>query len=275
MDYRDIEYEVDGAAAVITLNRPEKLNAWTGRMELETRDAIKRADADRAVRGIIVTGAGRGFCAGADMAGLNTIADDGATGDEGGGAEPGGIDANFQQHYAYPWLSQKPTIGAINGAAVGLGLVVSLYFDIRFASEKARFGTAFTSLGLVAEHGVSWLLPRMIGTSNAFDLLYSSRVINADEALRMGLVSRLYAPDELLPAAKEYVQYLAEHASPRAMRVTKGARLSRAIHGPRGEPFPPPNREMAGSFTRPGLQRRPGCLRRKAAAEDSRGSGNS
>ena len=250
MDYRDIAYEVDGAAAVITLNRPEKLNAWTGRMEAETRDAMKRADADRAVRGIIVTGAGRGFCAGADMAGLNVIADDGATGDEGGGAAPGGIDANFQQHYAYPWLSQKPTIGAINGAAVGLGLVVSLYFDIRFASEKARFGTAFTSLGLVAEHGVSWLLPRMIGTSNAFDLLYSSRVIGADEALRMGLVSRLYAPDELLPAAKEYVGYLAGHVSPRAMRVTKEL-VYRAQFTDLAEAVSSANREMAGSFTAP------------------------
>lgn len=221
MDYRDITYEVEDTAAIITLNRPEKLNAWTGLMEREYRDALDRADRDRAVRSVILTGAGRGFCAGADIGHLNTIADDGATGDEGGGDTAGALEANYRQHYSFPMATQKPLIGAINGAAVGLGLVVSLYCDIRFASEQARFGTAFSSLGLIAEHGVNWLLPRMIGTSNAFDLLYSSRVIGADEALRMGLVSRVVPHAELLPAAKEYARYLSEHASPQAMRLIK------------------------------------------------------
>ena len=221
MDYTDILYEVDGASAVITLNRPARLNAWTGRMEKEYRDALARAEDDRAVRAIILTGAGRGFCAGADMEHLNTIADDGATGDEGGGAAPGSLAANYEQHYSFPMTTQKPVIAAINGAAVGLGLVVSLYADIRFASDQARFGTAFASLGLVAEHGVNWLLPRMIGSSNALDLLFSSRVIGAPEALSMGIVSRVIPHDDLLPKTKEYVQYLAEHSSPRAMSAIK------------------------------------------------------
>ena len=250
MDYRDIHYEVDGAAAIITLNRPEKLNAWTGVMENECRDALQRADADRAVRAVILTGAGRGFCAGADMTHLNTIADDGATGDEGGGAAPGSMQAKFEQHYAFPWRTQKPTIGAINGPAVGLGLVVALYCDMRFASESARFGTAFTALGLIAEHGMSWLLPRMIGTSNAFDLLYSARVIGAEEAQRMGLVSRLYPPEALLPAAKEYVEYLASHVSPRAMRITKKL-VYEAAFTDLATAVQAANTEMAGSFTAP------------------------
>ncbi len=221
MNYEDILYEVDGSAAIVTLNRPAKLNAWTGKMEQEYRDALTRADADRGVRAVILTGAGRGFCAGADMGHLNTIADDGATGNEGGGAQPGTLEANYQQHYSFPLTTQKPLLCAINGAAVGLGLVVSLYADIRFASDQARFGTAFSSLGLVAEHGINWLLPRMIGTSNAFDLLYSARVIGADEALRMGLVSRVVPHDELLSQTKEYAEYLASHSSPHSMRVIK------------------------------------------------------
>ena len=221
MDYGDILYDVEDSAAIITLNRPDKLNAWTGRMEQEYREALERADADRGVRSVILTGAGRGFCAGADMGHLNTIADAGATGDEGGGAAPGGLEANYRQHYSFPLTTQKPLICAINGAAVGLGLVISLYADIRIASAQARFGTAFASLGLVAEHGINWLLPRMIGTSNALDLLYSARVIGADEALRMGLVSRVVPHEELLPSVKEYAAQLAARSSPRAMSVIK------------------------------------------------------
>ena len=221
MEYTDILYEVDGSAAVITLNRPDKLNAWTGRMEREYKDALRAADADKNVVGVILTGAGRGFCAGADMSTLNTIADGGATGDEGGGAAAGSIEANFEQHFSFPMKTQKPLICAINGAAVGLGLVITMYADIRFASDQARFGTAFAALGLVYEHGVSWLLPRLVGMSNAMDLLYSARVIGAEEGLRMGLVSRVAPHAELLSNAKEYVAQLAQRSSPRAMGLMK------------------------------------------------------
>ena len=221
MEYADILYEVDGSAAVITLNRPARLNAWGGHMGREVPDALNRADADRAVRGVIITGAGRGFCAGADMGMLNSIADAGGETVE---ADPrsiaGPIEANYHQRFSWPLATKKPLIAAVNGPAAGLGLILSLYCDIRFASENARFGTAFAKIGLIAEHGVSWLLPRAVGTGNALDLLYSARVIDAAEALRMNLVQRVYPADELLPAAKAYVAQLAT-SSPEAMRVMK------------------------------------------------------
>lgn len=216
MEYTDIRYEVEDPVAVITLNRPEKLNAWTSAMDREVRDALARAEADRAVVGIILTGAGRGFCAGADMGMLNSIAD---AGGEQVYAQPAaeGLEANYQQRFSFPLAVRKPLIAAVNGPAAGLGLILSLYCDIRFASESARFGTAFSALGLVAEHGVNWLLPRAVGMGNALDLLYSSRVIDAAEALRMGLVQRVYPGDELLPAARAYIEDLARRVSPQAL----------------------------------------------------------
>ena len=221
MDYTDIIYEVDGSAAVITLNRPARLNAWGGRMGHEVPDALNRADSDRAVRGVIITGAGRGFCAGADMGMLNSIASAGGEAvAEDPLATPGPIEANYHQRFSWPLATKKPLIAAVNGPAAGLGLILSLYCDMRFASESARFGTAFAKIGLIAEHGVSWLLPRAVGTGNALDLLYSARVIGADEALRMNLVQRVFPNDELLPATKEYVAQLAT-SSPEAMRVMK------------------------------------------------------
>jgi len=218
MEYADILYDVEDGAAVITLNRPAKLNAWTGAMEREYRDALARADRDQGVRTVILTGAGRGFCAGADMGHLNQIAD---AGSEDGVMAPadalGDVDENYRQRFSFPLGGRKPLLCAVNGPAVGLGLVMSLYCDIRFASEEAKFGTAFASLGLVAEHGISWLLPRIVGLANALDLLYSARVISAGEALRMGLVNRVVPHAELLPATKEYARSLAERSSPRAM----------------------------------------------------------
>ncbi|MBI2767460.1 MAG: enoyl-CoA hydratase/isomerase family protein [Chloroflexi bacterium] len=222
MDYSDIIYEVEDSAAVITLNRPARLNAWTGTMEREVRDALNRSDRDARVRGIIITGAGRGFCAGADMAMLNTIAD--AGGNEGRAIDPlasaPGLEANYHQAFSFPLATQKPLIAAVNGAAAGVGLILALYCDLRFASENGRFGTAFSPLGLIAEHGISWLLPRYVGTGNALDLLYSARVIDAPEALSMGLVQRVYPQDELLAASKAYIGSL-ERSSPKAMAVTK------------------------------------------------------
>jgi enoyl-CoA hydratase/carnithine racemase len=226
MDYEEILYEVDGTTAVITFNRPARLNAWTAMMEREYRDALKHADSDSGVRAIVVTGAGRGFCAGADMAGLNAIADAGGT-DGGGGRRDQALQsvdslaANYSQHFTFPLNTRKPLLAAINGPAAGLGFVMTLYCDIRFASDQARFGTAFAAIGLIAEHGISWLLPRIVGVANALDLLYSARIIDAQEALRIGLVSRVVPHDELLPAAKEYAAYVATRSSPTAMSVIK------------------------------------------------------
>jgi enoyl-CoA hydratase/carnithine racemase len=222
MQYEDILYEVDGHAAVITLNRPTRLNAWTGNMARDYRDALARADADRQVRGVILTGAGRGFCAGADMGFLNSVADTGGMARaESVKARPGAMDANYNQPFSFPLATKKPLIAAVNGPAAGLGLIHALYCDMRFASENARFGTAFAAIGLIAEHGISWLLPRIVGTGKALDLLYSARVIGAEEALSIGLVDRVYPHDELLPKAKEYVEYLAAHSSPEAMAAMK------------------------------------------------------
>lgn len=222
MEYTDIRYEVEDDIATITLNRPEKLNAWTDTMAREYRDALGRADRDGSVRAVILTGAGRGFCAGADMSLLNVIAD--SRGEQTISARPPeatGIEANYQQAQSWPLASRKPLIGAINGPAVGLGFVHTLYCDMRFASEDARFGTAFASLGLVAEHGVSWLLPRMVGMANAFDLLYSARIIGAQEAKEMGLVTRIFPPDQLLAGTREYIHQNLARSSPAAMAEMK------------------------------------------------------
>lgn len=230
MDYQDILYDVEQAAAIITLNRPDRLNAWTGKMESEYRNALARADADAGVRAVILTGAGRGFCAGADMGTLNNIAGSARekqaetalpVGPAPSSNGAGGLEANYTQNYSFPLASKKPLIAAVNGPVAGLGLVIALYCDMRFASDRARFGTAFSALGLIAEHGISWLLPRLVGTANALDLLYSSRLVEADEALRMGLVNRLVAHGDLLAETKDYVKYLTGRSSPRAMAIIK------------------------------------------------------
>ena len=252
MEYSEILYAVEDGVATITLNRPAQLNAWTGMMDTELRDALRRADRDSNVRTLILTGAGRGFCAGADMGSLNTIADAGSYDgfNEDGGGDGDDLSANYRQLMAFPLTVRKPLICAVNGPAAGLGLVLTLYCDLRFASEQARFGTAFATLGLIAEHGISWLLPRLVGIANALDLLYSARVIGADEALRMGLVNRVYAHDELLPAAKEYARTLAERSSPHAMSVIKrlvwDAQFQNLAQATQAA-----NRAAAATFTRP------------------------
>jgi enoyl-CoA hydratase/carnithine racemase len=227
MDYSEIIYEVEDKIATITLNRPDKLNAWTGTMEGEYRHAMADAEQRDDVRVIIVTGAGKGFCAGADMSLLSSVAGGGdASNAFGNGvdANPGsgpGVPEDFRKQYSFPLGVGKPILAAINGAAAGLGLIHSLYCDIRFASETAKFTTAFAQRGLIAEHGISWLLPRIVGIQNALDLMYSARVFKADEALRLGLVSRVYPPDELMPAVREYAKQLATFSSPRSLREMK------------------------------------------------------
>lgn len=226
MDFQEIIYDVDGAIATVTLNRPSKLNAWTFQMEREYRHALADAEARDDVRAIIITGAGRGFCAGADM-GLLTSVQDGsvdASDATGTSAEPGAgenIPEDFKKPYSFPAAINKPIIAAINGHAMGIGLVHTLYCDFRFASESAKFGTAFVQRGLIAEHGISWMLPRLVGLENALDLLYSGRIIEAAEAKELGLVGKVYAPDDLLPAARDYATHLATRCSPRSIRVMK------------------------------------------------------
>ena len=233
MNYEQLLYDVRDGIATLTLNRPDKLNAWTNVLEREVRHALTAASADADVRVVVLTGAGRGFCAGADMTMLNTIVDKAekpeeskkATADTAfaAGPIPGGLalPQAFSYRYAYFPTVPKPIISAINGPAAGLGLVLSLYTDLRFAADTAVFTTAFARRGLIAEHGVDWILPRVVGLPNALDLLLSARKVTAQEALQMGLVNRLYPADQLLAETRAYALELARLVSPRSMRVMK------------------------------------------------------
>jgi len=227
VSYQEILYNVADRVATITLNRPDKLNAWTAVMEQEVRRAVYDAEANEHVRVIVLTGAGRGFCAGADMSLLSNIADRGITDRErvlantGNGAQRGNVRPDFQKKYSYFPSIQKPMIAAVNGPAVGLGFILSLYCDLRFASDAARFGTAFAKRGLIAEYGVAWLLPRLIGQANALDLLFSARLVEATEAHRMGLVNQVFPQDAFMDHVLAVARDLATNVSPRSMRVIK------------------------------------------------------
>lgn len=198
-----------GAVELVTLNRPARLNAWTNTMEDQYFDALEAADADPEVRAIVVTGAGRGFCAGADM-------DDLGAAPEASDAE---IDRDRPRHL--PLTIRKPVVAAVNGAAAGLGFVEALYCDVRFASPDAVFITAFARRGLVAEYGLSWLLPRLVGHGRASDLLLSGRRVDGEEAARIGLVEHLVPADELVARAVAYAADLATSCSPWSMATIK------------------------------------------------------
>ncbi len=222
----EVLYSVSDRVATITLNRPDKLNAWTVNMEFEYKAAFAEAARDPEVRVILVTGAGRGFCAGADMGLLQSVMSGSVTpgGADGSGPAPSignGAREDFQKQYSFPLSVPKPVIGAINGAAAGLGLVHALYCDIRFAADTAKFTTAFSQRGLIAEYGLAWILPRLVGMHNALDLLYSARVISGTEAYEMGLVNKAVPADQLMATAREYAIQLATMASPRSMGVIK------------------------------------------------------
>ena len=224
MAYETVLYEVADRICTITLNRPEKLNAWTRQMNLDLRDAMQKAGSDAEVRAIILTGAGRGFCAGADMGGLQAIGAGGAVDRSNATHDdlPGGSAlAEFRMHYSYFPKIPKFIIAAINGPAAGLGFVIPLYADLRFAGESAVFTTAFAQRGLIAEHGVSWLLPRLVGLPAALDLLCSARKFRAAEALSLGLVSRVIPDDKLLAETRAYARLMADTVSPRSVAVMK------------------------------------------------------
>jgi len=217
MERLETRFEIADAIATITLNRPDKLNAWTEVMEREVRAAMLEADKDERVRAIILTGEGRGFCAGADMSLLNDVAEHGGA----GRLEPTCAAGNFDQKYSYFPALSKLVIAAINGPAVGLGLVLTLYCDLRFAADTARFSTTFARRGLIAEYGIAWMLPRIVGLPNAIDLLFSGRVIDAAEALRLGLVNQVFPQDVFTAKVREYVRELVSLSSPRSIRVMK------------------------------------------------------
>ncbi len=225
MQYREILFDVTDAIATITLNRPDKLHAWTMRMAAEVQHAFAQADKDDAVRAIVVTGAGKGYCAGADMdmlQGLQGGAGVGGGVDDVAVAEPDpSVPAAFRGAYSYPLGVAKPVIAAVNGVAAGLGLSYMLYYDMRIASDRARFGTVFARRGLVAEHGSAWLLPRLVGMAHACDMLFSGRLVSAAEALEMGLVNRVVPHDSLLSVVREVATEMATLCSPRSLRIMK------------------------------------------------------
>lgn len=224
MELKVIRYATHERIATLTLNRPQRRNAWTGRMHAEYRWSLERAEQDPAVRAIIVTGAGHDFCVGADSRALEHHV-------EKGGYDPGtpaqmtnpgyGVRPEFDADFAYQFGLAKPVIAAINGAVAGAGLAVACYADIRFAVQGAKFTTAHGPLNLPAEFGLSWLLPRLMGLTRANDILLTSRVFLAEEAYALGLVNNVLPADELLPHANNYARQMIARVSPGALRETK------------------------------------------------------
>jgi enoyl-CoA hydratase/carnithine racemase len=255
MEYETVLYEEKDHVAIVTLNRPDRLNAITRQLQTDLFDALHRAEENEDVRVIILTGAGRGFCAGADM----KLLDNTSNADWSDVTDEEWVKENcemhprddaredFQKTNNYFPAINKPIIGAINGFSVGLGFVLPLYCDIRFASDQAKFGTAFSQRGLIAEHGVSWMLPRLVGVSNALDLLYSARIIDAEEALRMGLVSRVIPHDSFMSEVMEYANHLANNVSPRSLRFMK-KEVYNALFQTLAEATDAANLDMVGSF---------------------------
>ena len=221
MAYEHILYSVEDRVARITLNRPDRMNAWTATMEREVRAAMEAAAADDEVRAIVLTGAGRAFCAGADMDDLKDLDPEDIRAE----AWMRPFDMNrrpdWQTRYSFYPAIEKPIVAMLNGATAGIGLVHALYCDLRFAAETAAFSTAFARRGLIAEHGMSWMLPRIVGHANALDLLMSARKFHAPEAHRMGLVHQVHPVERLEEATMAYVRDLVENVSPRAMAVIK------------------------------------------------------
>jgi len=225
MSHQDIAVALDGRVLTITLNRPDRLNAWTHRMESEFRQAVEAGEADQGVRAIVVTGAGRGFCAGADMdileAGAAGANSDGSDATANASEAAPGIEANYAWRFSYLLRVRKPIFAAINGPIAGIGLCFALYCDLRLMADGARLTTAFARRGLIAEWGSAWVLPRLVGTARALDLLMSARTFVAEEALEMGLLNAVHPADELLDRVLAYATDLAVNASPTSLAIIK------------------------------------------------------
>lgn len=217
----EIHYEVNERVATVTLNRPERKNAWSPQMEKEFRIAMEQAARDEDVRAIVITGAGSSFCVGADMGRLSDASTGTAASATQPVAPPGRPSlADYEQRYSWLLAIDKPLIAAINGAVAGVGLCLTLYCDIRYMADGTRLSTAFVRRGLIAEHGSAWMLPRLIGPMNAADLLLSGRTIDAAEAHSLGLVRLLPSPD-FMKRVHDYAAELATRSSPRSMGIIK------------------------------------------------------
>jgi len=236
-----VQRTVQDGVAVLTLNRPDRLNAWTPEMGRAYFDSLAECAALEQVRVIVVTGAGRGFCAGADMENLQSLGEN--------GAEPSAGEPDPRPQ-SYPLSISKPVIAAVNGACAGIGLVLALMCDLRFVAEGAKLTTAFARRGLVAEYGIAWILPRLLGPARALDLLLSGRVVLGEEAAALGLANRAIAPERLLDETLAYARDLAVNCSPASMAAMKAqvyADLERGLDGALAEA----GRLMLGSFAQP------------------------
>jgi len=252
--YEEIIYEVEEPVATITINRPARLNALTARTQVEIKHAMIAAERDERVVGIILTGAGRAFSAGADMRSLAEIAERRAVDQddtlahleaESRGRE---VDPEFRVTWSFIPSLKKPVIAAVNGPCAGMSTAIATMCDLRFASDSAVFTTSFSQRGLVAEHGLSWILPRLIGPAKALDLLWSARRVDAQEAERLGLVDRVVPDDELLPTTRGYIEDLARNSSPASIMIMKRQvylHLMKPLH----EAMEETNRLMAESLT--------------------------
>ena len=215
---KEMKFEIADRVATITFDRPERMNAWTPLMETELQRLMAVASEDDEIRAIVITGAGRGFCAGADMGRLS-----GAASGTSGGSAPVVVDeseGDFEQRYSYLLAVPKPLIAAINGAVAGVGLCLTLFCDLRFMAAGAKLTTAFARRGLVAEHGSAWMLRNLIGPMNAADLLLSGRTIEAAEAERLGLV-RMLPAENFRETVQQRASEFANLCSPRSMRIIK------------------------------------------------------
>jgi enoyl-CoA hydratase/carnithine racemase len=224
MELTVVNYSVSDELATITLNRPTRMNAWIGQMNTEYRFALEQAERDKSVRAIIVTGAGRAFCVGADSRALEGHVARGGydAGSPDELARPGyGVRPEFDADFAYHFGLTKPVIAAINGPVAGVGLVLACFADLRFAAAGAKFTTAHGKLNLPAELGLSWLLPRMIGLTRANELLLTSRVFLAEEALSLGLVNSVLQADQLIPFVTKFAHDMISSVSPGSLRETK------------------------------------------------------
>ena len=252
--YEQIIYEVDGPAATITMNRPDTLNAMTSRLQAELRHALDASERNEDIIGTVLTGAGRGFCSGVDMNDLGAMSAAGKTigkSYEHLAADPGNPDKDPNYMFSPPYLLglRKPIIAAVNGACAGLGFSYATFCDMRFVDRNAKFVSSFAPRGLIAEHGTSWMLPRIVGPSHALDIFWSSRRVEGEEAYRMGYANRLCEPGESVKEAQDYLKMIAGTSAPISIMMMK-KQVYKHLMRDLGESMVEDNQWMSDSLTK-------------------------
>ncbi len=251
--YEQIIYEVDGPAATITMNRPDTLNAMTSLLQAEIRHALDASERNEDIIGTVLTGAGRGFCSGVDMNDLGAMSVAGKTigkSYEHLAADPGNPDKDPNYMFSPPYLLglRKPIIAAVNGACAGLGFSYATFCDMRFVDRNAKFVSSFAPRGLIAEHGTSWMLPRIVGPSHALDIFWSSRRVEGEEAYQMGYANRLCEPGESVKEAQEYLKMIAGTSAPTSIMMMK-KQVYKHLMRDLGESMVEDNQWMSDSLT--------------------------